>query len=134
MLKKFGKIEKNPKSKTRSKEPTSPGQLDSQYAPITPLRIVSSPDTFTPEPSKKYALLSYRGQKKDGYLELCEWVQIETLSPGSGKLPEAAVRFFFALRKLDQLGVDEIISEPIPERGIGLAIMDRLKRASHKYS
>mgnify|MGYP001161164785 FL=1 len=134
MLKKFGKIEKNHKSKTSSKELTSPGQLDSHYAPITPLRIINSPDTFTPEQSKTYALLSYRGQKKDGYIELCEWKLIETLSPGSGKLPEAAVRFFFALRKLDQLGVDEIISEPIPERGIGIAIMDRLKRASHQSS
>jgi hypothetical protein len=30
--------------------------------------------------------------------------------------------------------VDEIMSEPIPERGIGLAIMDRLKRASHQFN
>ena len=52
------------------------------------------------------------------------------LSPGSGKLPEAAVRFFFALRMLDASGVDEIVAEPIPERGVGLAIADRLKRAA----
>ena len=52
------------------------------------------------------------------------------LSPGKGKPPEAAVRFFFALRQLDALGVDEIIAEPIPERGLGIAMMDRLRRAS----
>ena len=93
-----------------------------------------TPDEFKLDCSKSYALLSYRGQRKDGYLELCEWSHIETLSPGSGKLPEAAVRFFYSLRKLDELGVDVIISEPIPERGIGLAIMDRLKRASHQFN
>jgi L-threonylcarbamoyladenylate synthase len=57
---------------------------------------------------------------------------VEILSPGSGKLPEAAVRFFFALRKLDECGADTIIAEPIPERGVGLAIQDRLRRAATK--
>ena len=134
MLKKFGKIEKNQSHLDKASSLTSPGQLDSHYAPKTPLRVLASPDELKLDSSKSYALLSYRGQKKDGYLELCEWAHIETLSPGSGKLPEAAVRFFYSLRKLDELGVDEIISEPIPERGIGLAIMDRLKRASHQFN
>jgi L-threonylcarbamoyladenylate synthase len=40
------------------------------------------------------------------------------------------VRFFFALRQLDSSGADEIIAEPIPERGMGIAIMDRLRRAA----
>jgi L-threonylcarbamoyladenylate synthase len=42
------------------------------------------------------------------------------------------VRFFFALRELDALGVDEIIAEPIPERGLGIAMMDRLRKAAAK--
>ena len=134
MLKKFGKIEKNQSHLDETSSLTSPGQLESHYAPKTPLRVLASPDEFKLDCSKSYALLSYRGQRKDGYLELCEWSHIETLSPGSGKLPEAAVRFFYSLRKLDELGVDEIISEPVPERGIGLAIMDRLKRASHQFN
>ena len=54
------------------------------------------------------------------------------LSPGNGKMPEAAVRFFYVLRDLDRLGVDEIVAEPIPERGLGIAIMDRLRRAAVK--
>jgi L-threonylcarbamoyladenylate synthase len=39
---------------------------------------------------------------------------------------------FYALRELDKLGVDEIIAEPVPEQGIGMAVMDRLRRASAK--
>jgi L-threonylcarbamoyladenylate synthase len=55
------------------------------------------------------------------------------LSPGKGKLPEAAVRFFYILRALDNLGVDEIIAEPLAEHGVGVAMMDRLRRAAVKF-
>ncbi len=96
------------------------------------MRLLESPEEFTPEHGKTYALLSYRGDDEDGYLNLTEWKQTFVLSPGNGKPPEAAVRFFFALRQLDNLGVDEIIAEPIPERGLGIAMMDRLRRAAAK--
>ena len=112
----------------------APGQLPSHYAPRTPLRLLASPDEFTPEPEKKYALLSYRGDPEDGYTDLADWDPVMILSPGKGKLPEAAVRFFFALRELDKAGVDEIIAEPLPERELGLAMMDRLRRAAAKRS
>ena len=57
---------------------------------------------------------------------------MHVLSPGKGKLIEAGVRLFYALRELDKLGVDEIIAEPVSPQGIGLAIMDRLRRAAGK--
>jgi L-threonylcarbamoyladenylate synthase len=128
-LKKFGKVVVASGS---SDKPEVPGQLASHYAPRTPLRLLSGPDDFQPEEGKRYALLSYRGDADDGYAELCAWEHIHVMSPGKGKLPEAAVRFFFALRQLDALGVDEIIAEPLPEHGLGLAIMDRLRRAATK--
>ena len=112
--------------------PEAPGMLASHYAPRTPLRLLESPDDFTPEPGKKYALLSYRGEADDGYTELTEWVGMHVLSPGKGKLIEAGVRLFYALRELDKLGADEIIAEPVAEHGLGAAIMDRLRRASVK--
>jgi L-threonylcarbamoyladenylate synthase len=36
------------------------------------------------------------------------------------------------IRQLDQLDVDEIISEPFPDRGVGKAILDKLRKASVK--
>lgn len=111
----------------------SPGQLASHYAPRTPLRLLSRPSDFIPEHGKRYALLSYRGEEKDGYLNLCDWEEVMMLSPGNGKLPEAAVRFFHVLRRLDELGVDEIIAEPLHEHGMGIAMMDKLRRASVRY-
>ena len=34
------------------------------------------------------------------------------------------------MRKLDKMNLDWIVAEEVPEKGIGLAIMDRLKKAS----
>jgi L-threonylcarbamoyladenylate synthase len=130
MLKKFGKVVPAPRLSPDDGKPEVPGQLPSHYAPRTPLRLLGEPADFKPEPGKRYALLSYRGEPNDGFIDLYEWDEVQVLSPGSGKLPEAAVRFFFALRTLDASGVDEIVAEPVPERGVGLAIADRLKRAA----
>lgn len=128
-LKVFGRVKVA--SRTVVDEATeAPGQLASHYAPRTPLRLLSKPSDFTPELGKRYALLSYRGDASDGYTELTDWVHVQILSPGKGKLPEAAVRFFYVLRELDSLGVDEIIAEPMFEHGMGIAMMDKLRRAS----
>ena len=43
---------------------------------------------------------------------------------------EAAANLFAAIRRLDALNLDLILAEPIPEIGLGRAIMDRLRRAS----
>jgi len=46
------------------------------------------------------------------------------------ELKEYARQIFAVLRELDELAVDEIIVEKTEEKGIGVAIMDRLKRAA----
>lgn len=133
-LQPYGKVEfanGQPDKKGHVAPPEVPGQLPSHYAPRTPLRLLEHPDHFLPEAGKRYALLSYRGDAEDGYLGLTDWEHIHVLSPGSGKLPEAALRLFHALRALDELGVDEIIAEPVPMRDVGVAIMERLRRASY---
>lgn len=130
-LKLYGKVQVLSRS-VIDEATEAPGQLASHYAPRTPLRLLSKPSDFTPVEGKRYALMSYRGEEKDGYLDLAEFEEIMVLSPGNGKLPEAAVRFFYILRTLDQLGVDEIIAEPMFEHGMGIAMMDKLRRASIK--
>jgi L-threonylcarbamoyladenylate synthase len=129
-LKKLGKVEHVERAIAGVEGVEVPGQLESHYAPTTPLRLLEKPEDFRPEAGKRYALLSYRGQEKDGYVGLTEYERVGILSPGSGKLPEAGVRFFYILRDLDECGVDEIIAEPLPLRGMGYAIMDRLRRAA----
>ena len=56
-------------------------------------------------------------------------VAVEALSQ-DGNLVEAAANLFAALRRLDGLGLDGVVVEPVPESGIGRAIMDRLRRAA----
>ena len=111
-------------------QPDAPGQLESHYAPRTPLLMFEKAEDFKPEPGKKYGLLSYRGDPKAGYIDRHEWEVVEELSPGSGKLIEAAVRLFYVMRHLDEQGLDAIVAEPVSETGLGVAIMDRLRRAS----
>jgi L-threonylcarbamoyladenylate synthase len=132
-LKPFGKVKVAIRSVIDGPS-DAPGQLASHYAPRTPLRLLARPSDFIPEHGKRYALLSYRGEEKDGYLNLCDWEEVMMLSPGNGKLPEAAVRFFHVIRRLDELGVDEIIAEPLHEHGMGIAMMDKLRRASVRYA
>ncbi len=48
----------------------------------------------------------------------------------NGDLIEAAAGLFAALRELDRTGTNAIAVMPIPERGIGEAINDRLRRAA----
>ena len=129
-LQKFGKVPKV--RRVTDDRPEAPGGLDSHYAPEVPVLLHESPDKFEPEDGKRYALLSYRGDPGDGYLQMHDWVRLEILSPGKGKLAEAAVRFFHALRSLDVEGVDAIVAEPVSDVGLGSAIMDRLRRAAFR--
>lgn len=128
MLQPFGKVEKI--RERPGDAPHAPGQLPSHYAPVTPLILLESPADFRPEPGKSYALLSYRGDVDSPYVKLHPWHHVEALSPGSGKLAEAAIRLFHVMRVLDESGADRIVAEPVSETGLGVAIMDRLRRAS----
>ena len=128
-LQKYGKVVIERRITDR---PDAPGQLESHYAPSTPLLMFEKAEDFIPEPGKKYGLLSYRGDPKTGYIDLHEWETVEELSPGSGKLMEAAVRLFYVMRTLDEAGLDAIVAEPVSETGLGVAINDRLRRAAAK--
>jgi L-threonylcarbamoyladenylate synthase len=56
---------------------------------------------------------------------------IEVLSPG-GSLAEAAARLFDCLHRLDGRRLEGLDAEPVPPQGLGLAIMDRLRKAAAK--
>ena len=58
-----------------------------------------------------------------------EFAAVEILSP-RGDLRMAAANLFGAMRRLDAAHLDLIVAETVPETGIGLAIMDRLRKAA----
>jgi L-threonylcarbamoyladenylate synthase len=97
---------------------SAPGGMKSHYAPRTPLVLEKNP---TPR-SGKTGLLAL-SQSREGF------AKTEILSP-SADLREAATHLYGALRRLDEAGLDLLIAEPVPETGIGSAIMDRLRKAA----
>lgn len=104
--------------------PTAPGQLESHYAPRTPLIIINNKDEI--KNSEKSAYLSFKGEETG-----LNFKYNEVLSE-SGDLIEAASKLFYCLHILDKEDVETIYVEQIPEKGIGIAIMDRLYKASKK--
>jgi L-threonylcarbamoyladenylate synthase len=97
-------------------QPLAPGLLASHYAPGASVRL----EAQTLEPGE--AGLDFAGRFSGA--ESCL-----DLSP-SGDLAEAAVNLFSYLRALDAGGARAIAVAPIPRRGLGEAINDRLARAA----
>jgi len=109
---------------------SSPGQLPSHYAPRTELRLVDDPESFSPERNQRVGLLA-RSPGQTGDRRSLKFAAVRNLS-GHGDMREAATNLFRYLRELDALGLDLIVAERVPSRGLGAAIMDRLERASHQ--
>ncbi|GAA4838747.1 L-threonylcarbamoyladenylate synthase [Algivirga pacifica] len=110
-----------------SSQPTAPGMLKKHYSPGIEMHIVED---------IQEALVSFEGQKiatvtLDKSVEDLPEEQQFLLSP-SGDLSEAARNLFQTLRTLHEVQPDVILVELVPEKGLGLAINDRLRRAAAK--
>ena len=124
-------------SVTLTQRISAPGQLPSHYMPTTPLRLIDNAEAFPPQKKQRVGLLAWSGafpRPTSPQLETrCSeaFAAVRNLSD-RGDLREAASNLFRYLRELDALGLDLIIAERVPSRGLGAAIMDRLERASHQ--
>jgi len=96
---------------------TSPGMLESHYAPDKKLRL-NATSVHAGE-----ALLAFGPDVPEGAQ------QVLNLSV-SGNLQEAAANLFSMLRRLDAGSAKSIAAMGIPDTGVGLAINDRLARAA----
>ena len=106
----------------------APGQLLSHYAPKTPLRLIDSAEDFFPQKNQRDGLLAWKSSGgSPGNTK--RFAAVRNLSERQD-LREAAANLFRYLHELDALGLDLIIAERVPCRGLGAAIMDRLERAS----
>jgi len=104
-----------------SSNPKAPGQLKSHYAPSRRVVIGKIEELLRRYPAKTCGLLTFQRNYRFPY----QYV----LSP-SGTLEEAAQNLFTALREFDKMPIDIILSEPMPDQGLGRAINDRLRRAA----
>ncbi|MBS1301025.1 L-threonylcarbamoyladenylate synthase [Loktanella sp. SALINAS62] len=92
--------------------PISPGQLASHYAPRGRVRLNAT-----------------TAQNDEVLLGFGPVSGTLTLS-AAGDLQEAAARLFDCLHRLDAMDAPAIAVAPVPDRGLGRAINDRLRRAA----
>ena len=97
----------------------APGMLASHYAPRIPMTLKGH--EAWPIDCQIARLAFSRTPNNGG--------PTEVLST-SGDLAEAAMHLFAALRRLDASGATRMVAELVPDRGLGQAINDRLRRAA----
>ena len=106
-----------------SSNPKAPGQLKSHYSPRKKLIIGNIETLLRKYDPEKTAVLSFQTDYHPPMQQI--------LSP-SGNMDEAARNLFSALRKLDDSTAEIIVTEYVPDTGLGKAINDRLRRAAHE--
>ena len=121
-LSEFGKID----NVASSEKVSAPGQLPTHYAPKTQLRLIEDVNSFSPDKNQRVGLLAWNPIESEK-----NFAAVRYLSERQD-LREAAANLFRYLRELDVPNVDLIVAEQVPDRGLGAAIMDRLRRAAHR--
>lgn len=100
--------------------PKAPGQLQSHYAPRKKV-ILGSIETLLETHGDQCGVLSFQKNYN---------VKNQIILSPSGKPEEAAQNLFEALRAFDKMEVDVVLTELVPDQGLGRAINDRLRRAA----
>ena len=111
---------------TDTNKPNAPGQLLHHYAPKIPMKFLSE-ITLNELDGKRVGGLFFKENKTK-----INFAYIEFLSE-VGDMREAAANLFFHLHNLEVKNLDLIVVEPIEEKELGIAIMDRLVKATNRY-
>jgi L-threonylcarbamoyladenylate synthase len=103
----------------------APGLLQSHYSPAKPLFIYHHQPAKLPDGS---GLILHSDSGKD--FQNCNVLYTSK----TGNLLEVAANLFSALHSMeDNALVNQIFIEPVVEQGVGIAIMDRIKKAAFRY-
>lgn len=111
---------------SKAKTAAAPGMLKSHYSPIKPLYLLS--DKILGRADLNNAgFISFSGIYNNRF-ENIVMVSKNTL------LSEYAVNLFSAIHSLEESNnIEYIVAEPVNDEGIGMAIMDRLRKAAYQY-
>lgn len=116
----LGKIELGAKNSTH---PASPGMMPKHYSPNTRLSLLKDVDINSlPE---NLGVISFNEKRPPKF----PYKRVIYLSHDNN-LEEVSNRLFDALYELDNAKLDLIVIDSCEEKGLGLAIMDRIKRAA----
>ena len=103
-------------------QPLAPGMLSRHYATRTPILFIDT--NLVAIDITRCGRLAFTPPA-----DAERFAAVEVLST-RGDLREAAANLFAAMRRLDALSLDAIIADSFPTHDLGLAIHDRLTRAS----
>ncbi len=120
---------------TEDFKPKAPGMKYKHYAPNAKVRIISGNNEKVVEKIQEMVHNYIDNGKRVGILSSKEnadkYKMGEVISIGSlYKLEEVAQNLFEDLRKFDDINVDIILAEAYEEKGVGIAIMNRLKKSA----
>ena len=100
----------------------APGQCDTHYRPQVPLYYGEVPAGYTlPEHTVRIAFGAQVGP-----------IPATVNLSATGDMVEATSKLYAFMHDLDKSEYDLILVDPIPNTGVGMALNDRLKRASIK--
>jgi L-threonylcarbamoyladenylate synthase len=105
--------------------PVAPGQLKSHYATSTPLIILRGNDLPIGYSQETACVIAFGNNMDEVAAEFR--FQLSAVA----NLDEAAKQLFATMRLADACGAKLILVKNLPKEGLGPAINDRLKRASH---
>jgi L-threonylcarbamoyladenylate synthase len=104
----------------------APGLLKSHYSPNKPLYILSEKLNNLPPNS---GLIMH-----EKLIDITNAKRVISTSENLNPI-EIAANLFIALHKMeDDVTIDQIFIEPVEENGLGVAIMDRIRKASYRYN
>lgn len=118
-----------------NQSPRSPGVKYTHYAPKGEMILVTGQPDKLIEAVQAAIVEAKRQGQRVGVLSCSEHIghyeAIAVFDCGSRDQPEKAAQSLYAfLRDCDELGLDYIIAEGYPEQGIGVALMNRMRKAA----
>ena len=103
----------------KDETPKSPGMKYKHYAPNTKVTVVVGETVKVKEKLEELAKAA-AGKK----------IRVITAADMGGSHEDIAANLFDILRQCDEMGLEEVFIEGIAEEGLGVAIMNRLKKAA----
>lgn len=115
--------------------PRSPGMKYIHYAPRAPLLLVTGSPAAVARKIRELACEEKNCGRRVGILTYSDSGDFsavgEVVTAGRRDRPgTVAAELYSALRRFNEMGVDIIIAEGLEEKGVGLAVMNRLKKAA----
>jgi len=119
-LEQIKKLDKNAVYQKRVGKVKSPGQKYKHYAPKARVKLITYQKAKVKRQKEAYIGLDKKFAKGFEVVKVCKSIE------------DYAKNLFSFFRECDEMGIKTIYCEKVPEKGIGAAIMNRLKKAAVK--